>query len=287
MPEPRSNRAPFFSGNMCDPLEAFLVDYEELADAHQLSEAQRVESVIFYISAKLRDFWKSLDGYATYDWVTFRRSLQTVYPDVDLRNVFTKKRLSDYVRQTSKMRMQDEQDVVVYYRHFFYLSTMLANIRQFSDDDKNLAFWYGFHPEDRERMAPMLIATHPQRPLDDPYPLSDIFRIARVVFATPQFPPWVYPFAMPSPGRESSLWDGDPRKRDWRTAKCEILREPRDYRFMEDPQPRESVPPPHQAPRVEAETVPHKKPTRAERPDLEELFDKLRGLSVREPTSYP
>jgi hypothetical protein len=53
---------------MCDPLEAFLVDYEELANAHQLSEAQRVESVIFYISAKLRDFWKSLDGYATYDW---------------------------------------------------------------------------------------------------------------------------------------------------------------------------------------------------------------------------
>ncbi|KAF8471565.1 hypothetical protein DFH94DRAFT_617543, partial [Russula ochroleuca] len=79
MPLAHSHRAPYFSGRVCDPIEDFLDEYEELASSCGLSERQKVESVICYIPHALKGFWKSLDGYLSRDWMDLRRAVEDIY----------------------------------------------------------------------------------------------------------------------------------------------------------------------------------------------------------------
>ena len=68
---PRSQRAPYFTGRVDDPLEDFLRDYEELATTHQLNDREKVQTVLRYIPVSLQDYWRSLEGYATQNWADF------------------------------------------------------------------------------------------------------------------------------------------------------------------------------------------------------------------------
>jgi hypothetical protein len=81
IPTPRSHCAPHFSGEIGDPIEGFLCEYEELVDSCGLSEREKVENVIRYIPPSLRYFWKSLGGYSTHDWTVFRQELVEFYDD--------------------------------------------------------------------------------------------------------------------------------------------------------------------------------------------------------------
>jgi hypothetical protein len=178
MPAPRSNRAPFFSGNMSDPLDDFLREFEELAHAHQLTDAQKVETVIRYVSTDLKDYWKSLDGYSTRNWTDFRLSLQTAYPDLNPRNRHSKQRLYEYIRQHSQARIRDELDVLRYYRHFNFLTKSLLDSRHLTEEERDQAFWYSFHPKDRGLMTARLVALQPQRHAGDTFELAEVFDTA-------------------------------------------------------------------------------------------------------------
>ena len=79
MPSARDNKAPYFSGQVGDPLDEFLREYEELATTCTLNNQQKVETILRYIPSDLRDLWKILDGYATHDWTLFRQSLEKLY----------------------------------------------------------------------------------------------------------------------------------------------------------------------------------------------------------------
>jgi hypothetical protein len=63
MPSRRSPQAPHFSGKFGDPIEDFLVRYEELANCCGLTDREKVKIVIQYIPLSLHYFWMSLDGY--------------------------------------------------------------------------------------------------------------------------------------------------------------------------------------------------------------------------------
>src|ERR1700733_244581 len=79
MPSRRSNCAPYFSGQVNDPIEDFLSEYEELANSCGLTDRQKVETIIRYMPLSLRDLWKSLDGYLAHDWTGFRSELEGIY----------------------------------------------------------------------------------------------------------------------------------------------------------------------------------------------------------------
>ena len=81
MPSRRSHQAPYFSGKFGDPIEDFLVQYEELANCCGLTDREKVRIVTRYIPLSLHYFWMSLDGYKARNWTDLRRELKDAYKD--------------------------------------------------------------------------------------------------------------------------------------------------------------------------------------------------------------
>ena len=115
MPSPRSHHAPSFSGEGGESLEDFLHEYEELAYGHGLTERQTVDWVIRYVHSSQRDLWKSLDGFVTSDWNALCNELRGMYLETPLERKYSKCKLSDFVNQTSKVRISEEKDVLDYF----------------------------------------------------------------------------------------------------------------------------------------------------------------------------
>jgi len=115
MPSPHSHHAPSFSGEGGESLEDFLHEYEELAYGHSLTERQMVDWVIRYVHSSQRDLWKSLDGFVTSDWNALCNELRGMYLETPLERKYSKCKLSDFVNQTSKVRISKEKDVLDYF----------------------------------------------------------------------------------------------------------------------------------------------------------------------------
>ena len=81
MPGPCSIDAPYFSKGSSGSFTNFMHEYQALATANGLTDAEKVETIFRYVSPDLRKFWKSVDGYATTDWTTFSATLEAMYPD--------------------------------------------------------------------------------------------------------------------------------------------------------------------------------------------------------------
>lgn len=123
LPSPRPAEAPYFSGRRNDPIVDFLFEYDTLTTNHGLSHSQKVETIVHYIAPSMRDLWKTLDGYSTGNWATFKSTLESLYPDTSATKRYTKRALQEFVDNYAKTRrMRDEDDVMDYYRDFLALS---------------------------------------------------------------------------------------------------------------------------------------------------------------------
>jgi len=178
MPGPRSADAPFFSKTSAGSFTDFMHEYQALATANGLTDAQKVQTIFRYVSLDLRKFWKSVDGYTTDNWATFSTALEAMYPDTSAATRLSKKALQDLLYNTSRSRMDDEEDVMDYYREFLELTNPLQAAQQLSDEDRNAKFFKGFHRDDREILSGRLFSMKPNHPQDRPYELDDIFKAA-------------------------------------------------------------------------------------------------------------
>ncbi|KAH9030020.1 hypothetical protein EDB85DRAFT_1477594 [Lactarius pseudohatsudake] len=191
MPSPRSKFAPYYSG-CTDSFEDFLEEYEGLAHDCALTDPQRVDVLIRYVAPSLRDFWRSLNGYRSHDWPLFRQSLIDVFGHPTPRHQVMRQKLHSHVQDSSRRRMDCEDDVLQYYRQFLCYSAPLVHAGHLSEEERDAAFRYGFHPEDREILRPRLIGKNPFQPPDVPFRFEDVFGCARAAFAYDDyFPsPW-------------------------------------------------------------------------------------------------
>jgi hypothetical protein len=185
MPAPRSNKVLFFSNQSGDTLEVFLQEYENLASTHSLTPREKVEQILHYVSPELCDLWQFLDGYSTKDWHTFRQSIKEIYGEASMMSHYSKQRLWEFIKLTSKSHMADEDDVKTYYKHFLVLCKPLIQHCKITEEECNTVFWGGFHPEDRRLMIPRLIASFPHHPKAQPFNYEDMFKVAR-----PEFMNW-------------------------------------------------------------------------------------------------
>ncbi|KAH9010326.1 hypothetical protein EDB85DRAFT_2161497 [Lactarius pseudohatsudake] len=192
MPSPRSKFAPYYSG-CTDSFEDFLEEYEGLAHDCALTDPQRVDVLIRYVAPSLRDFWRSLNGYRSHDWPLFRQSLIDVFGNPTPRHQIMRQKLHSHVQDSSRRRMDCEDDVLQYYRQFLCYSAPLVHAGHLSEEERDAAFWYGFHPEDRQVLQPRLLSKNPLQPPDIPFHFEDIFCCARGAFAFGNpFPPWLH-----------------------------------------------------------------------------------------------
>ncbi|KAH9065026.1 hypothetical protein EDB87DRAFT_1756383 [Lactarius vividus] len=189
MPSTHERKAPFFSGCVGDPLDEFLQEYEELATTFVLTPQQKVETILRYIPHDLRDLWKILDGYTAHDWALFRQSLEQIYEGTSAQSRHSKQKLYDFTHYSSRTRMHDEEDIIHYYRQFLVFCQPLVEDHRITTDEHDYAFWYGFHPDDREKLSPRLLAKFPDQPIGQPYNFNEVFKIARAAFSSSPFFP--------------------------------------------------------------------------------------------------
>ncbi|KAH9044889.1 hypothetical protein EDB83DRAFT_2677265 [Lactarius deliciosus] len=248
MPSPRSKYAPYYSG-CTDTLEDFLEEFEGLAYDCELTDPQRVDVLIRYVAPLLRDFWRSLNGYRSRDWPLFRQSLIKVFGSTTPRPQVMRQRLLSYVQDSSRTRMNCADDVIRYYRQFLCLGEPLVHSGHLTKEDRNAAFWYGFHPEDREVLWPRLLGKNPFQPSDVPFHFEDVFVCARGAFAYGNpFPPWLYEqqFQSPSVRREQLVIE--PILRDaysFRAVMCAITSNAETTGNLDElPSPPQSTPQP-------------------------------------------
>jgi hypothetical protein len=183
MPSPRSDHAPSFSGEGSESLEDFLHEYEELAYGHGLTERQAVDWVIKYVHSSQRDLWKSLDGFVASNWNALCNELRGMYLETPLERKYSKRKLSDFVIRTSKVRISEEKDVLDYFRQFNLLSKLLFDSNRLDVEGRNKYFWLGFHTEDREALKERLFAKFPDHPPGSYFDYKEVLRMARIIFA--------------------------------------------------------------------------------------------------------
>ena len=294
MPTFRSNRAPYFSGRVGDPIEDFLSEYEELANSCGLTDQQKVEAVIRYIPFALRDLWKSLDGYQAQDWTDLKADLLGIYDGTSALSRHSEQKLLEFVRESSKSRMNDEGDVLQYYRHFLVLSKPLLDSHRLTTGERDKAFWRGFHSRDRAEMYSRLIAKHPDQPAGVYFDYLDVYRVARATFSGNHLldfepgDPWDEPGLRGNRSeRPRERWldqdERDPRRSDpsFRTFERQRplsppIHTPRDTHYRRS----EAQPPP---PEVATKIVRFKEPSREDEDrEMDDLMERMHGLSVRE-----
>ncbi|KAH9160147.1 hypothetical protein EDB89DRAFT_2236104 [Lactarius sanguifluus] len=200
MPSPRSKFAPYYSGH-ANTFEDFLEEYEGLAYDCALTDPQRVDVLIRYVAPSLRDFWRSLSGYHSRDWPLFRQSLVNIFGSTTPRPQVMRQRLLNYVQDSSRCRMLCEDDVLRYYRQFLCYSAPLVHAGHLSEEERDAAFWYGFHPDDCQVLRPRLLGKNPFQPPDIPFHFEVVFSCARAAFAYDDyFPsPWSHAKQFESP----------------------------------------------------------------------------------------
>jgi hypothetical protein len=300
---PRATKTPSFDGMTGEPIVDFLIDYGELADGHNLTDQQKVETILRYIPPPQRDLWKTLKGYATGDWTTFRRELEKLYPDVDAAMRYSRQALLDLVNLSARTRMRDEKDVFDYYRRFLAISNPLSDSNQISSDECNSEFFRGFHPYDRASIANRLYPLHPNRPRNKPYDYKDVFSVAQGYFAdlqfyrpdeAPNYPPPSDPSRWPrhpyGEDQTSRWYDREPtfHQRDM-DFPCDLNnRNPTRHPITQqdcDTQPNLPDPPKaeYETRKVRFADQQPQKVSAQENDDLEDMVLKMHGLSVRDP----
>ena len=301
MPPPCSVTAPFFSGRVGDSLDEFLVEYDELADDRQLSEQQKCETVLRYISPSHRDLWKSLDAYTDGDWSKLCHDLEGIYASTSTKGQYTRQKLYDFVQYSAKSPITEEDDVHRYYRRFLILSKPLLDSQRMTDEERDGAFWWGFHPQDRAAMTSRLIAKNPDHVEGDAYNYNDVYKVARTVFSGNQFFPlqlqnqWEVPAnskrsdAGRAMERRFGYDEEDPREYNRGRHTQEYDREherdppPFDYRPRDSYNRRDAEPPCTTAPSVETKIVQFTDQKReSEDREIDGLVGQMYGLSPRD-----
>ena len=184
MPSPRSRRAPYFSGRAdIATFEDFLEEFEDLAHACELTEPQQVDALVRYLDPTSREFCRTRNGYRMGDWVSFRKDLIHAFGTVVPPHRVKMRKLRALVEDSSRSRMTCEDDVLQYYRDFMCYSLPLVHSHHLTAEDRDAAFWSGFHPIEREVLLPRVLAKSPLQPVDIPFHFEDVFDSACAAFA--------------------------------------------------------------------------------------------------------
>jgi hypothetical protein len=109
-----------------------------------------------------------------------------VDPVTDSR--YTKQRLFDFIEDSASAYMEEENDVLRYYREFNLLSKPLFDSQRLTSQERDAAFMRGFHPDDRADLFPRLIMKFPNMRGKQAFPYKEVFQTAWEVFADDEDP---------------------------------------------------------------------------------------------------
>jgi hypothetical protein len=141
-----------------------------------------------------------------------------MYLETPLERKYSKRKLSDFMNRTSKVRISEEKDVLDYFRQFNLLSKLLFDSNRLDIEGRNKYFWLGFHTEDQEALKERLFAKFPDHPPGSYFNYKEVLRTARIIFAyhddepgvgAPQTSTRRHDMPPPPKAREHNTWEAD------------------------------------------------------------------------------
>jgi hypothetical protein len=90
-----------------------------------------------------------------------------------------------FIQHSSGMRMRCADDVIEYYKQFVDLCAPLAEAGYLTEEEFNVSFWYGFHPDDQQELESRHLLNFPCL-LDISF--EEVFQITCSFFANPPTP---------------------------------------------------------------------------------------------------
>ena len=127
MPSIRSKLAPRFLGDIEQPIEDFLEEYERLTDRYGLTGPQKVETVIWYVDHSQRHIWQHLPGFLNRDWDAVCNELCEEYITPTPEGQFSRQKLVKFANTYAQKCMGDKTDVINYQQQFNTQSKVLLN----------------------------------------------------------------------------------------------------------------------------------------------------------------
>ena len=183
MPSMQSRLAPFFLGDIEDPVEEFLQEYKELANNYHLTSRQKVETVIWYVASSQCDVWKSLKGYVNHNWGDLCCELCDKYVAPTKNGCYSKQKLQELADNTTCAQMRDEGNVLKYYCKFYRLSKPLLDANQITVGEQNATFWNGFHPINCKALCKHLIAKKSDLLRGCAFDFKDVLETMQAIFS--------------------------------------------------------------------------------------------------------
>ncbi|KAJ3858706.1 hypothetical protein EV359DRAFT_17597, partial [Lentinula novae-zelandiae] len=135
MPAPGLTRAPDkFKGNSSQ-LRDFLEEFEGHAVAQELTDNEKVRSILKYVDGMTRSYWKTLDSYEERDWEKMKTELFDAYPGARKGHRYTVKGLLKLAESNALKRIEEEADLIEYYCQFRIMSRLLKIDKKVTTDE--------------------------------------------------------------------------------------------------------------------------------------------------------
>lgn len=152
-------------------------------NACKLSDLQRVDAIVRHIGPSSCEFCESEIGFRLRDWLSFRQFLVNVFGSVIPHHQSRRGSCSAMSKTLPNSEWLAEQKCSSTAEIFCYSAPPLIHVGHLSENDRDAAFWHGFHPVDCDVIWPHLLSKNPFQPPEVSFNLEDVFSCARRVFA--------------------------------------------------------------------------------------------------------
>ena len=219
MPNPGTAKAPATWKGDEDDLSEFLDRFEALADDAGLDDDDKIKFFRKYVSKKQRPLFEVIEGAKPADWSLFTKSINELFPKAFEPQTYSRRRMDKLTAQAARHEITTQDEFEKFYREFLPVSQWLVSNRKISVSERDLAFWYGFHPRTQNMLTQQLRIELPKHDRADPYPMREVYKVARYVFDRNAFD-MDQPSTDESEEAESSVTeDSDTEDEEWRRKK--------------------------------------------------------------------
>jgi hypothetical protein len=187
LPSPHSKYAPRFTDAPSESINAFLNEFDTIADDLGLSDANKVISIIRFTSDDLQSFWTLSNNYIARNWPAFRKELHYLHRNAKTEILRTRPGLQVFIEQSAQNRLADEDDLITYHCRFLEFSRRLRTANQLTEEEQDAYFFHGFHPRDCDILKNRLFAMDPTRPQNQAPDFDNTLKAAYSYIANDHF----------------------------------------------------------------------------------------------------
>lgn len=188
MPIPRSRLAPEKFRGDYSKVQAFITHYELLCDYNNIeTDREKCETIIRYVSSKVRQVILGLNSYASKNWTTLKKDLLLLY---DAERDVKRYRVRDIIKFVKKTKNKSIHNLAgwkKYVRNFIMIAGWLLEQNKLTTDAHATYFWNGIPRSLRNRLENRILAQDPIRDLSTPFSFEETKAAAEALFQRDRF----------------------------------------------------------------------------------------------------